>query len=146
MKREGGAITLIYKRKYGALTKVQQSKDLKTWTTINTIDVVLAKTNTTQTIKSIVPITPSKQLFFRVPVTLYRRVTLAWDRSADPNIVGYLIYYGPGSKQYNREVDVGNRTSVILSLPEDGKVYFVSVTGYNHAGLITLPSNEIACP
>ncbi len=42
------------------------------------------------------------------------QVTLSWDLNKENNIAGYKIYYGNSSRNYNANVDVGNRTSYII--------------------------------
>ncbi|HPU56241.1 MAG TPA: fibronectin type III domain-containing protein, partial [Verrucomicrobiota bacterium] len=34
-------------------------------------------------------------------------VTLAWDPSPDPSVVGYFVYYGDASRSYTTKIDVG---------------------------------------
>lgn len=72
-------------------------------------------------------------------------ITLTWNASASPNVIGYDIYYGPACGTYTNMVSVGNVTNATISgLGEAVPSYFV-VKARNSVGLESLPSNEIAC-
>jgi len=70
-------------------------------------------------------------------------VTLAWDPSADTNVVGYALYYGPSSGTYPNRVDVGSVTNATVSGLQEGLVYYFVATAYNAASLESTPSNEV---
>jgi hypothetical protein len=70
-------------------------------------------------------------------------VTLAWDDS-DPNVAGYRLYYGITSRTYPVAIDVGPATSCSVSNLIFGTTYFFSVTAYNHFGMESDFSSEIA--
>src|SRR5262245_35371383 len=69
-------------------------------------------------------------------------VSLAWDPSSSAEVVGYRLDYGVATGVYTTSVDVGNRTSWSLVLP-DGGVFYVVVRGYDASGAVTPPSNEL---
>lgn len=71
-------------------------------------------------------------------------IVLAWDRSPDPFVTGYILYSGPSSGHYTNSVDVGNITSVTVQAVTN-RTYYV-VTCYNNVGLESDPSNEISWP
>ena len=71
-------------------------------------------------------------------------VTLAWDPSPDPDVVGYRVYVGQSSGVYAPPVDLGNQTSVTISNLQEGIPYFFAVTAYNSLGLESDPSNEVS--
>ena len=71
------------------------------------------------------------------------QTTLAWDRSQDPDIVGYRVHYGTTSKTYNKTVDVGNTTTATVTNLTEGSGYYFAVTAYNSVHLESLPSNEV---
>lgn len=68
-------------------------------------------------------------------------VTLEWAPVQDPDIGGYLVYYGDrsgryfgaGSEQGASPVDAGAATSVTLSGLENGTLYFFAVRAYSSA-------------
>jgi hypothetical protein len=73
-------------------------------------------------------------------------VTLAWDPNDEPDLAGYIIYYGSQSGYYDYDVDVGNSNSVTISgLAEDVMYYFV-VTAYDVAGNESDFSVELTYP
>lgn len=65
-------------------------------------------------------------------------------------ISGYRVYYGPGSGDYQREVDIANDGSpngvvTVADLPR-GKTYYFVLTAYDTEGRESLYSPEIAIP
>ena len=85
---------------------------------------------------------PVQALSAIVPPT--QSVTLAWDLSIDPTVVGYKIYYGVASRTYTSMVDVGNATSVTISGLVEGTTYFFAATAYNTLGLESDYSDELS--
>ena len=78
------------------------------------------------------------------PVQAAQSVTLAWDPSPDPTVVGYNIYAGVVSGTYTNKLDVGNATNGIISGLVDGATYFFAVTAYDASGLESDFSNELS--
>lgn len=71
-------------------------------------------------------------------------LTLAWDPSSDPTVVGYRLYQGTASQQYNTMADLGsNLTAVVFNLVA-GTTYYFAVTAYDSAGLESAFSGEIS--
>jgi hypothetical protein len=66
-------------------------------------------------------------------------VHLAWDAPTTDDgtppreLAGYKLYYGWASRLYNFVIDVGNRTTYMLSGLEAGRQYYFSVVAYDHA-------------
>ena len=58
-------------------------------------------------------------------------VTLAWDPSSDPAVVGYRVYEGGSCRAYTNVIDVGSATSVTLSNLIWGATYFFALTAYD---------------
>lgn len=54
-------------------------------------------------------------------------VTLAWDRSGDVSVTGYLVYVGTRSGAYDTTIDVGNTTSTQISRSSPDTTYYFSV-------------------
>ena len=81
-------------------------------------------------------------LLLLVPCILYlmpsiansAQLTLAWDKNAEPDIIGYKIHYGITSGEYDYNVDVGNQTSCTISGIEPDKTYYFAATAYNEIG------------
>jgi len=70
-------------------------------------------------------------------------VSLAWDPSTTPNIVGYKVYYGNASHTYGAPITVGNRTTYTVTGLANGTYYF-AVTAYDAAGNESDFSNEVS--
>ena len=70
-------------------------------------------------------------------------VALTWDANTDPDVAGYMIYYGFAPRDYDYVVDVGDQTTFTLSGLEDGHTYYFSVTAYDTEDLESDFSNEV---
>ena len=70
------------------------------------------------------------------------RVTLAWNPSTDPLVVGYNVYYGGASGAYTNEISAGNATNVIISGLVEGATYYFAATAYSSSGLESLFSSD----
>ena len=64
-------------------------------------------------------------VFFYSNLVSAAQVTLAWDANTDPDLAGYMIYYGFATRAYDYVVDVGNQTTFTLSGLEDGHTYYL---------------------
>ena len=71
-------------------------------------------------------------------------VRLAWDPSADTNVVGYALYFGTASGDYSERVDVGNQTTGTCSGLVPGVTYYFVAVAYNANSVESLPSNEVS--
>jgi hypothetical protein len=80
----------------------------------------------------------------QLPAFALQKVTLAWDPSADPTVVGYNVYYGAASGAYTNKVNTGAATSATISNLVEGVTYYFAVTAYNSAALESDLSNEIS--
>ncbi len=63
------------------------------------------------------------------------QVTLGWNASPDPTVVGYYVYYGSASGAYTNRVAVGTNTAVTISGLAVGLTNYFTVTSYNAAGV-----------
>lgn len=72
------------------------------------------------------------------------QVTLAWEKNQEPDIVGYRIYYGTGSRAYNWFVDVGNVTKHTMTGLADGSMYYFAATAYNTSNTESGYSAEVS--
>lgn len=70
-------------------------------------------------------------------------MTLAWDPSTDPTVVGYRIYYGVGSRDYSSYTDVGNVTTATVTGLSVDVTYYFAATAFNPDGLESDFSNEV---
>src|SRR5688572_10577863 len=69
-------------------------------------------------------------------------LTLAWDPSPTPDVVGYTILYGTQPGVYTGQINVALKTEHTISSLPDGFYYF-TVQAYTADGLASNLSNEI---
>jgi len=71
-------------------------------------------------------------------------VNLAWDPNTEPDVAGYKVYYGLGSRNYDHVMDVGNSTSCAVTGLELGRTYYFAATAVNTANIESDFSNEVS--
>jgi len=69
-------------------------------------------------------------------------LALNWSKGTDGNVLGYKVYYGTESRNYDTNLDVGNVLTYSISGLIEGKSYYFAVTAYNVHGLESEFSNE----
>ena len=70
-------------------------------------------------------------------------VTLAWDPNPEPDVAGYVLFYGTQSGVYTGSVDVGTHTKyTLLSIPEG--TYYFTVVAYDADGITSNPAVEVS--
>ena len=67
-------------------------------------------------------------------------LTLRWDPSPDPAVVGYIVYAGTQSREYTASFNVGKETSFTYRVVPD-RQYFFAVAAYE-AGLTVGPVSD----
>jgi hypothetical protein len=82
-----------------------------------------------------------------------KAVTLAWDANAEPDVIGYKLYYsvgtagppynGTGAYEGDSPIDVGWNTSVTVSNLPAGQAIYFSSTAYNALGVESDYSSEV---
>jgi|SoiMethySBSTD1v2_1073268.scaffolds.fasta_scaffold00238_38 putative Ig domain-containing protein/glucodextranase-like protein len=70
-------------------------------------------------------------------------VTVAWDPSADPAAIGYMVYAGTQSGQYTKTFDVGTATSFVYGVVPE-QTYFFAVASYAVGGVVGPLSSEVS--
>jgi hypothetical protein len=100
--------------------------------------VILASLISTQALQAVTP-TPTP-----TPTPAIRTVSFAWNASPSAEVVGYKIFWGTGSHNYQNARDVKNvrRTSLALSRNSE---YYVSVIAYSMTANSWF-SNEVIVP
>jgi hypothetical protein len=69
-------------------------------------------------------------------------IQLGWKASADPNAVGYNLYYGVSSGHYTNMVPAGASTNALVHSLVPGTTYYFAATSYDALGLEGLYSQE----
>jgi hypothetical protein len=64
-------------------------------------------------------------------LTSAHQVTLAWDPNTEPDLYGYIAYWGTSSRNYPYLTDVGNITTHTITGLQEGQVYYFAVTAYD---------------
>jgi hypothetical protein len=73
-------------------------------------------------------------------------LTLGWSPNSEPDIGGYVIYYGFRSRNYTFTKDAGNKTSVTITGLEKDQIYYFALKAYNTSGVYSNYSAEISYP
>lgn len=71
-------------------------------------------------------------------------VTLAWNPSSDPNVVGYKVYYGTIHGIYDKVALASNATTLTISGLQEGVCYYFSATACSSSGSESEFSNEVS--
>jgi VCBS repeat protein/fibronectin type III domain protein len=71
-------------------------------------------------------------------------LTLAWDPNREPDIAGYVVYWGTQPGEYPYSWNVGNFTSQQVEGLADATTYYFVVKAYNTSGLMSAPSAEVS--
>jgi len=74
------------------------------------------------------------------------QITLAWDSNVEPDVAGYIVYYGTRSGDYDFDVDVGDYDSITISGLVEDVMYYFTVTAYDAEGNESDFSAEITYP
>jgi hypothetical protein len=69
---------------------------------------------------------------------------LQWDANIEGYLVGYRVYYGNSSGNYEEHVDVGNVTEYELSGLNEEETYYITLTAYDTFNNESEKSNEIS--
>jgi hypothetical protein len=70
-------------------------------------------------------------------------LSVAWDPSPDPTVMGYRVYVGTTSGAYTEIYDVGNVTTFSYNAAE-GTTYYFTVAAYAPGPVVGLRSSEVS--
>jgi hypothetical protein len=70
-------------------------------------------------------------------------VTLSWNPSASPEVVGYQIVYGAEPGRYPFSKNVGNVTNAAVDLPDGISMYYLAAVAYDSNSVPSDPSPEV---
>ena len=62
-----------------------------------------------------------------------QQVSLGWNASPDPTVVGYYLYYGTASGVYTDQIDVGTNITFTVTGLVPGSTNYFTTTWYNGA-------------
>jgi hypothetical protein len=71
-------------------------------------------------------------------------VRLTWNASAGSGIVGYNIFFGTASGDYNSSIQVGGVTDAVVSNLTDGVTYYFALSAYDTSGIQSELSSEVS--
>jgi len=60
-------------------------------------------------------------------------VSIAWNPNSEGDLAGYRIKYGTTSGHPDKQKDIGNNTSGLISSLDNNTTYYFAVTAYNSA-------------
>jgi cytochrome c oxidase assembly protein Cox11 len=72
------------------------------------------------------------------------QLTMAWDPNPEPDLAGYMVYYGTASRSYGSSIDVGKVTSFTLTNLAAGQRYYIALTAYDTSDNESGFSNEVS--
>ncbi len=85
-------------------------------------------------------------IFFQVlpSLCLAATATVSWDKSPEPDIRGYKVYYGTSSRNYDGNVwiDSPDQTTYVIDNLQEGTTYYFAVTAVDLAGQESELSDE----
>lgn len=70
-------------------------------------------------------------------------ITLQWDKSPDPSVIGYKVYYSYPGIAF-RVLQIGNVNVAELDRLTKGKMYTIYVVSFNSSGVESPPSNSVS--
>ncbi len=90
-------------------------------------------------------VTPALAIEFDEDGRVLPELTLKWSPNPEPDIGGYVVYYGRESGEYGRSLTVTGTTSATIMVPE-GLMVYLAVTAWHAAGVESEFSDEISWP
>ena len=81
-------------------------------------------------------------LGFPISAVALGNVTLAWQPSPDPTVVGYNVYWELANGAYPQKVSVSSQTATVSNLVE-AMTYSFFVTAYTSSGMESAPTAPI---
>jgi len=71
-------------------------------------------------------------------------VNIAWDANKEPDVSGYVVFFGTRSGNYSGSVDVGNSTSALMNVTDTSTTYYFAVAAYSTSGVRSALSAEVS--
>jgi len=76
----------------------------------------------------------------------FETATVRWDANSERDLKGYRIYYGTSSGEYEKIIDVGLTTSLIVDGLNAEMTYFFAMTALDSSGNESIFSSEVMFP
>ena len=73
-------------------------------------------------------------------------LTLQWNANTEPDIAGYVLYWGISAGVHRFSVDVRNQTSWTVPALANATTYYFVVRAYNTSGMLSADSGEASGP
>jgi hypothetical protein len=70
--------------------------------------------------------------------------SLAWNKSSDKKVTGYVLYCGTESGNYTSKIDLAKNTKATVTGLKEGATYYFAVASYNAQKVESVPSKEVA--
>ena len=58
-------------------------------------------------------------------------VTIAWDANTEPDLAGYILFFGTSSGSYANSIDTGKNTEYTVTGLAEGTTYYFAAKAYN---------------
>jgi len=71
-------------------------------------------------------------------------ITLAWDPSPDPGVIGYKVYWGIATRNYTNSLSAGGATTLTVSNLVVGTPYYFAATAFDTNGIESDYSAEVS--
>jgi hypothetical protein len=71
-------------------------------------------------------------------------VTVAWDPSASPDVIGYIVHVGTQSGKYTQSFDVGLTNQFVFHDAVAGQNYYFAVAAYGAVASVSTLSEEVS--
>src|ERR1700730_8232697 len=81
---------------------------------------------------------------FSVAHAATQSVSLAWNTTTDPSVVGYNVNYGTSSGSYTQTLNACSTAAATVSNLPAGQTYYFVVTARNAAAQNSLVSNQVS--
>ena len=93
----------------------------------------------TKTIKTVILLVV---MVFLADFAYAATVRISWNSNTEPDLDGYIVYYGTSSRSYLESFDVGLTTSVDITDLTAATPYFMAVKAYDTSGNVSEFSSE----
>lgn len=83
-------------------------------------------------------------VWLQLPAFATQQVSLTWNASSDPLVMGYNVYYGTNSGNYTAVISAGTNAAATVTGLVAGVTYYFAAQAFDRLGLESPFSSEIA--